>query len=771
MADVKFKVSSGLKSIIGRDLITNDFVAIFELVKNSFDAQATHVKIIFKLEDRKNAAIYIVDNGKGMSEADIMNKWLFVAYSAKKNGEEDNDARRIYAGSKGVGRFSCDRLGRTLQLESKTVSQGFVNRLDVDWGAFEKRPKDEFGSVTIKYNKVEAFSTSEVLLEGQATHGTVLSISSLREYDSWTREKLLRLKRSLQKLLDPFGGAISERKIELVCAREESADSRAKISETQINGIVTNTVFGRFLASSTVVQAELKNNSIETTLIDRGVQIFRIAEDVRHSYPEMSTCEVKCDIAFLNKASKAMFTRTMGIEAVGYGSLFLTHNGFRVFPVGEETDDFWGLNRRKQQGYSRYVGTREVLGCVRVQDPANVFQEASNREGLVASPAVEALREFVIFAVRRLESYLNRVTWKDPDDNESLDPESLNRDETRSRIIRLVRDMAVSHKIRILDYNKDLIKILNAKSESYEESLSDLKAVAEKAQDQNLLHKVDIAAKKFKKLQEELKERQRQAQEEQKARQAAETAAATAKAEARQNRTAYDEEKKRNLLLISEQSRGSEFYECFIHDLSGDLKTARMSLEDMLTEFKLVYSQDMAFSEGLVDLLELIENMQSLSRFAISGNFRFDAELVEGDLVHFFRVYIDRIAKTCHRLINISFASSVEIAISMFKPAGLGVVIDNLVSNAQKADATSILFNLSDAGLCWELKVVDDGKGFGPSVEIGRIFEKAYSRTDGSGLGLYFCQKVLADINGSINVVPNNCKVSGASFVIKVPKK
>ena len=106
MADMKFKISSGLKSIIGRDLITNDFVAIFELVKNSFDARATHVKIVFELEDKANAVIYIADNGKGMSDVDIQNKWLFVAYSAKKNGEEDRDVKKVYAGSKGVGRFS-----------------------------------------------------------------------------------------------------------------------------------------------------------------------------------------------------------------------------------------------------------------------------------------------------------------------------------------------------------------------------------------------------------------------------------------------------------------------------------------------------------------------------------------------------------------------------------------------------------------------------------------------------------------------------------------
>lgn len=74
-----FRVSTGLKDLIGRDLITDDFVAVFELVKNSFDAHAKSVRITFE-DDR----IIIADNGKGMSRKAILEKWLFVAYSAKR---------------------------------------------------------------------------------------------------------------------------------------------------------------------------------------------------------------------------------------------------------------------------------------------------------------------------------------------------------------------------------------------------------------------------------------------------------------------------------------------------------------------------------------------------------------------------------------------------------------------------------------------------------------------------------------------------------------
>ena len=85
MEQLQFKISSALKDLVGKDLIINDNVAIFELVKNAYDAYATKVEIEF-LEDK----IIITDNGKGMTFDDLCNKWLSVGFSAKKDGTEDH---------------------------------------------------------------------------------------------------------------------------------------------------------------------------------------------------------------------------------------------------------------------------------------------------------------------------------------------------------------------------------------------------------------------------------------------------------------------------------------------------------------------------------------------------------------------------------------------------------------------------------------------------------------------------------------------------------
>src|SRR3972149_5872362 len=156
---LQFKISSDLKNIIGKELITDDFIAIFELVKNSYDALANKVDIIFdNIKNKKNpekARIVVADDGEGMSYKDLLNKWLFVAYSEKKPKQpittaDNQDFRdkiqekRVFAGAKGIGRFSCDKLGSKLVLYTKKEDEEVIHILRMDWNKFEKDSKKQF---------------------------------------------------------------------------------------------------------------------------------------------------------------------------------------------------------------------------------------------------------------------------------------------------------------------------------------------------------------------------------------------------------------------------------------------------------------------------------------------------------------------------------------------------------------------------------------------------------------------------------------------------
>jgi len=135
--NVNFVANAGVKDIVGRGLIYNDNVAIIELVKNSKDADSPAVELSFhdvetdefslkSLSEKLSPEIIIQDYGKGMTRIELKSKWLNIAYSEKKNNNE-----RTYAGNKGVGRFSCDRLGKTLFLYTKSQEDDFL-KLKID---------------------------------------------------------------------------------------------------------------------------------------------------------------------------------------------------------------------------------------------------------------------------------------------------------------------------------------------------------------------------------------------------------------------------------------------------------------------------------------------------------------------------------------------------------------------------------------------------------------------------------------------------------------
>jgi len=199
----KFRVSSYLKDIIGKDLVTNEFVAIFELVKNSFDAGASRIDIEFDVESDK---IIISDDGSGMNESDIRDKWLFVAYSDKSliNPDTYRDkikSTRQLAGSKGIGRFACDTLGERLTLYTSRANETVIHKLDVNWQNFEKNSSNEFQSINVNLSTVNKFPN---LLNSRDldSHGTILIINNLRQ--KWDEKSIFSLRRDLAKTYRSF---------------------------------------------------------------------------------------------------------------------------------------------------------------------------------------------------------------------------------------------------------------------------------------------------------------------------------------------------------------------------------------------------------------------------------------------------------------------------------------------------------------------------------------------------------------------------------------
>ena len=436
MEQLHFKTNIQLKSIIGKDLINDDNIAVLELVKNSFDANAKRVDITFynlksnddsqiELFSEKTSRIIIKDNGLGMDFIDIRDRWLNIAFSGKKSNSRQHN--RMMAGAKGVGRFSCDRLGEYLHLYAKKDGADKFILLKIDWNKFEvDDEKREIQSVILDYKELTAYELQEKGIK-PFEKGVLLEIIKLRsnwvynikndkgEITGWNTEKLVSLKKYLEKLINPnqafekndFGIYLN------VPEFIEENDSR-DVPQKFI-GKIENTIFEKLDFKTTSIESEIiENGTVNlTTLKDKGQTIFWIKE--RNEFlPELKN--VKVIIYFLSQYAKAFFTKQMGFRSVEYGSIYLFLNGFRIPPYGQEGDDWLKIEQRRAQGYARNLSQRELVGRIEILDYDSNFKVVTSREGLEKNESYNKLANgtgsYFYKTFRRLEKYVvDGIGW------------------------------------------------------------------------------------------------------------------------------------------------------------------------------------------------------------------------------------------------------------------------------------------------------------------------------------------------------------------------
>ena len=765
-----FRISAALKDLIGKELITDEFVAIFELVKNSFDANATEVKVIF--ENNHNplkTRIIIQDNGKGMTYKDLKDKWLFVAYSAKRLGIENKDYRdkikvkRVFAGAKGVGRFSCDRLGKHLNLITvKDTPKAKIENLSVNWEDFENVDEQDFVNIKV---------THDVLPKTlyNIKKGTVLEISDLR--GEWNRDKILKLKRSLVKLINPNQENDQDNfSIEIIAKDEilldKSPNKKGKINSdwALVNGVINNTIFEtlEIKTSNILVEVSPDGKYIETTLQDRGDLIYFLKEE----NPFQGLRDVKCYLFQLNRSAKNNFTRIMGMDSVKYGSIFIYKNGFRIYPYGEEGEDMLSIDRRKAQGYNRNLGTRDLIGRIEISGEQSELRETTSRDGgLVQTQTYNNLVTFFYdYVLKRLENYVvNIIRWGD----EKLIKETgetlpvLWPQDVKIEILELITGFINSKNIIDIQYDDDFLKIIETKQDkSIDKIIKNISRVAEKSKKPELIREA-------KKIGKAIKETR------------ADAIRDKSKAEKEEKQRKEIEEKlnyvtSQNIFLKDEISDDTKNLESILHHIGLTTNLIRMDIESLVKAV-----QEDEKKEVIMPIVKRIsaENLKitSFSKYFKKVNFNIHSKKLEQDVVSFINEYIDNVYSqrddliNNRRLLKVTFRSKESIHLKLkFNPINLIIVIDNLTSNAYKNGAKNLFIawssNKENEAI---LSFKDDGKGIKNNI-INNIFDFGFTTTKGSGLGLYHVKEVIEKMKGKIQV--NNNISSGAEFLITFKK-
>lgn len=780
---LQFRVSAELKNILGRDLITSPDIAILELVKNSYDAHATKVEITFK-----DDYLCIADNGKGMSKDDLVNKWLFVAYSAKSDGSEDKSYRskikRHYAGAKGIGRMSCDRLARFLTLTTRGADSNQTEVLRVDWTVFEQNMQQEFDTIKIPHNSINSIPD----FPNGASNGTLLEFRELRS--QWSAEEILRIRHSLEKMINPFSDTDDNFQIEIIAPNYKEADENA-LPAKKINGVIVNSIADVLKLKTTQIESTLQNGIIRTVLSDRGVTMYELEEQNR--FPELSSATIS--LFYLNRAAKYNFSSRMGMPLVQYGNVFLFRNGFRILPYGEFNDDSWGLNQRAQQGRSRFLSTRDLFGRVDVEtDDVNAIKEVSSRDGgLIKTNASIQLQEYFKLIYRRLERYVSGVLWgeaflrRDYFNNQAIairERENLqeqDRDQESAEhlyasigskvdFLQLIKSIVNDDSISVLYYNNELANIVSNPSDTeiiQAQMIEDARKVAEQIGDENLKEKIRQFEEHMIELRRQKEEAEKHAEEERKKAALARKQAQEEKEKREKVQQELEQKTKQNLFLMSVGSLDKDRILKYHHDIRIHTATIHNTIGQLL---KKAYNGSLT-NEETIRLIERIsranDKVTSIAQFATKANYSTSADIIKADIVSYISEYINNVLPEFYGDLTLRCATNSCSKVIEFAPLEASIFIDNLVSNTAKFNAKHFDVVFETVGDTISMTILDDGDGLSSKVSAPQsIFEKGYTTTNGSGLGLYnVCAFVTNVLKGTMEV--DTGYKSGFKLIIK----
>ena len=373
-----FTASTSVKNLFGRGLVTDQVAAVFELVKNSYDADAKEVEIIFSELDSTSPTITISDNGTGMDLGDIERRWMVIGTDSKKNEMFSPIYSRPLNGDKGIGRFSVDRLGGLLHMEAQKRNTADLFSIDFDWSLFDGESKN-LSDIEIPYRKIQA---------SPDTHGLKLVISDL--HDVWDEAKIRELFRNLRQFKSPFA---QEDNFKIFITAKKYGYCHREVTVEKLEGV-----------SSLWISAEISSLTAD--------KIKLVVNKDGLEYPSLqsnpySFGSVKAKVFVFNQGDKVRFVNRYGLRVREYGNIRLYRDNFRIYPYGEAKNDWLDIDRRQTQGMMRFFGTRDIIGYVQITKKDNPCLKAlTNRQGLEENGQFEQLRMFVVdICIKTLESY------------------------------------------------------------------------------------------------------------------------------------------------------------------------------------------------------------------------------------------------------------------------------------------------------------------------------------------------------------------------------
>lgn len=393
---LKWRFDASTFKLLGRGLITDRITAVYELVKNCYDANATSVELEFYNVDTRNAKskIIIRDDGHGMNLKDITDKWLVVGTSNKRQDSfSPKPFRRRYIGEKGVGRFATDKLGEHLRIRTKQIEDAQILDVTINWKEYEQISNIQqvlFTELENEYNYIDDDNTFK------KGHGTELCITLLHE--AWDDQMVLRTSNQLTRILSPIHKPNPPFNIYLSADTPSYKIDKKEVSPEPIEELATVSV---------VIPCDEEKNKQGVLIFNREKQDF----EIKYSDPEIFGL-VRLELHYFNESAQSAFKRKYDVSKNFIEGVKLYRDGVICTPFAEyesslhKRRDILGIDRSRQTEIFNKLSTREVIGILDITKDRNPhIIDATNRQDFIDNKEYNRLKEFIIEQLGILVQY------------------------------------------------------------------------------------------------------------------------------------------------------------------------------------------------------------------------------------------------------------------------------------------------------------------------------------------------------------------------------
>ncbi|MDB2438333.1 ATP-binding protein [Hellea sp.] len=403
---------------LGDQLIRSESIAVLELVKNSYDANANLVTLRMNdLTTPKTGKIEIEDDGDGMSLNTIRDVWMYPGTEDKnkKAAQITDDSKRMPIGGKGIGRFGVHKLGFEITLITKAEGHEEVE-LSIDWRDFERDALlNDIPIKIYKHSKPRHFKNGKT--------GTILKVTNLRS--KWTRGSVRELYRAVTSLSSPFQKLD---KFETVFDLDKYhwLDGLTKFSEMKKLAL--------YYSKAIISGAELKELNYEfrpwdsmdklskrpyksdapqrlvETIIDETTGKKKLITLDLDNY---EIGEVTLELLIFDLSPKVL---ALGMtESKGFkdylkrnGGIRVFRNGIRVYDYGEPGNDWLNLDKTRVNRPGKTISNNIVIGAIYLDKKSSSdLEEKTNREGFVENEAYFKFVEAVLFTLDKVLTQRN----------------------------------------------------------------------------------------------------------------------------------------------------------------------------------------------------------------------------------------------------------------------------------------------------------------------------------------------------------------------------